>query len=66
MTLGATVARMSTGPTVAVVVVDHDGGAMTARCLRHLAASQWDGPPLRLVLVDNGSAHPLTAASTGT
>lgn len=53
---------MSVGPRVAVVVVDHDGGEMTARCLRHLAATEWDGPPLRLVLVDNSSTRPLTAA----
>ena len=51
---------MPEGRTAAVVVVDHDGGEMTLACLRHLAATEWDGP-LRVVLVDNASQRPLTA-----
>ena len=53
---------MASGPSVAIVVVDHDGGEMTLACLRAIAATQWSGPPLRIVLVDNSPTHPLTAA----
>ena len=52
--------------TVAVVVVDHDGGDMTLDCLRHLAATRWSGPPLRVVLVDNSPTRPLTYAERAT
>ncbi|MGQ0615994.1 MAG: glycosyltransferase [Acidimicrobiia bacterium] len=44
---------------VRVVVVDYDGGDMTRRCLRSLAATEWDGE-LEIVLVDNASPHPCT------
>ena len=52
---------MASGPQVAIVVVDHDGGEMTLACLAALAATAWAGPPLRVVLVDNSSNRPLTA-----
>ncbi len=43
---------------VRVVVVDHDGGAMTLRCIESLHASTWDGEQ-DIVLVDNASSAPV-------
>jgi GT2 family glycosyltransferase len=40
-------------------VLDYDGGDRTLRCLEALAATEWDGE-LEVVLVDNGSARPVT------
>jgi GT2 family glycosyltransferase len=40
------------------VVVDHDGGELTTRCVESLRATVWDGE-LEIVLVDNASASPI-------
>lgn len=46
---------------VRVVVVDHDGGDLTVRCIESLRATVWDGD-LEVVLVDNGSKEPVDAS----
>jgi GT2 family glycosyltransferase len=46
-------------PRVRVVVIDHEGGDLTLRCLRHLAETVWPRDRLEIVLVDNGSEHSL-------
>src|SRR5438270_4843415 len=46
-------------PLVGVVVVDHDGGALTLRCVESLLALDWPRDRLRLVLVDNASVDSL-------
>ena len=51
---------MATAPHVAIIVVDHDGGEMTVACLTALAATEWTGPALRVVLVDNSPTRPLS------
>lgn len=47
-------------PRVRVVVVDYNGGPLTLECLEHLVATQHRADALDLVLVDNGSATPVT------
>jgi GT2 family glycosyltransferase len=49
-------------PSVRVVVVDHDGAAMTMACLEALVATDWPFDRLSIVLVDNGSALPVATA----
>ena len=44
---------------VRAVVIDHDGGALTERCIESLRRTVWDGE-LELVLVDNASRSPVT------
>ena len=44
---------------VRVVVIDHDGGPLTERCIDSLRKTRWDGT-LELMLVDNASTVPLT------
>lgn len=46
---------------VRVVVIDHDGGALTERCIESVRATNWDGE-LDIVLVDNASVRPVTTA----
>ena len=46
-------------PLVGVVVVDHDGGALTLRCVESLLALEWPPDRLRVVLVDNASVDSL-------
>jgi GT2 family glycosyltransferase len=41
---------------VGVVVLDHDGGDLTMRCLRSVMATRWPARALHVVLVDNGSS----------
>jgi GT2 family glycosyltransferase len=48
-----------TAPRVRVVVVDYNGGDLTIRCLEHLVATDHPADALDLVLVDNGSRHPV-------
>jgi GT2 family glycosyltransferase len=48
-------APRSTYPEVCVVVLNHNGGAMTIECLRALLATNWAAGRLRVVLVDNAS-----------
>lgn len=40
---------------VGIVVVNHNGGDLTVRCLQSLLASDWPADLLRIVLVDNAS-----------
>jgi GT2 family glycosyltransferase len=40
------------------VVVDHDGGELTVRCIESLRKTVWDGE-LEIVLVDNASRSPI-------
>jgi GT2 family glycosyltransferase len=40
---------------VRVVVVNHNGGALTVSCLESLRESEWPATALDIVLVDNGS-----------
>ncbi|MBV8979587.1 MAG: glycosyltransferase, partial [Acidimicrobiia bacterium] len=42
-------------PLVGVVVVDHDGGRLTLRCVESLLAVDWPPDRLRVVVVDNAS-----------
>lgn len=42
-------------PRVRVVVLNHNGGALTLDCLRRLAKTDWPAAALELVLVDNAS-----------
>ena len=44
---------------VRVVVLDHDGGALTERCIESLRRTLWDGE-LEIVLVDNASTVPVS------
>ena len=44
---------------VRVVVIDHDGGSLTERCIESLRATQWSGA-LDIVLVDNASTVPVS------
>ena len=44
---------------IRVVVVDHDGGALTERCIESVRSTEWDGE-LDIVLVDNASARPVS------
>lgn len=46
-------------PRVRVVVLDHDGGARTIDCLRRLLATDWPRDRFEVVLVENGSCHPV-------
>ena len=46
---------------VRVVVIDHDGGPLTERCIESVRATQWDGA-LEIVLVDNASAVPVSTS----
>lgn len=48
-------APRSTCPEVCVVVLNHNGGAMTVDSLRSLFATNWPADRLRVVLVDNAS-----------
>ncbi len=45
----------STSGRVRVVVVDHNGGALTLECLDALGRTDWDPDALEIVVVDNGS-----------
>lgn len=47
--------ELEQSPFVRVVVLTFDGGEMTLRCLRSLAALDWPADRLEIVLVDNGS-----------
>src|SRR5262249_59143040 len=51
---------MSLAPRVRAVVLDHDGGELTLKCLRELVSTQWPSERLEVVLVDNGSTTPVT------
>ena len=42
-------------PLIGVVVVDHDGGDLTVRCVESLLTLEWPPERLRVVLVDNAS-----------
>ena len=42
-------------PRVRVVVVNHNGGALTVSCLESLRRSEWPAASLEVVLVENGS-----------
>jgi GT2 family glycosyltransferase len=42
-------------PRVRIVVLNHNGGALTLDCLRRLADTDWPATALELVLVDNAS-----------
>jgi GT2 family glycosyltransferase len=44
---------------VRAVVVDHNGGALTTRCVESLRATTWPGA-LEIVVVDNASTVPLS------
>jgi hypothetical protein len=46
---------------IRVVVVDHDGGPLTVRCLASVFEHRPPGVDLDVVLVDNASRHPVTA-----
>lgn len=46
-------------PLVGAVVVDHDGGALTLRCVESLLALDWPPDRLRVVVVDNASVDKL-------
>ena len=46
---------------VGVVVVNHNGGDLTLRCLRSLLASEWPSDRLWVVLVDNASSDGVVA-----
>jgi GT2 family glycosyltransferase len=48
-------APRSTCPEICVVVLNHNGGAMTIECLRTLLGTKWPADRLRVVLVDNAS-----------
>ena len=48
---------------VRAVVVDHDGGSLTERCIDSLRGTLWEGE-LEIVLVDNASANPVTTEWT--
>jgi GT2 family glycosyltransferase len=52
----------SASPRVRVVVLNHDGGPMTLRCLRALRDVDWPDERLDVVLVDNGSADGVASA----
>jgi len=52
-------------PIVGVVVVDHDGGALTLRCVESLLALDWPPDRLRVVLVDNASVDSLAPKLEG-
>jgi len=43
---------------IRIVVIDHDGGSLTERCIESVRATQWDGE-LDIVLVDNASVTPV-------
>lgn len=43
-------------PRVRVIVVNHDGGAATLRCLRALKRTDWPPDSLEVVVVDNASS----------
>jgi GT2 family glycosyltransferase len=51
---------MARTPRVRVVVLDYNGGELTLNCLRCLLATDWPPQLLDIVLVDNGSATPIT------
>src|SRR5207245_9064673 len=48
-------------PKVRVVVVNHNGGAMSLRCLDSLRRVSWPADRLDVVLVDNASADGVVA-----
>jgi GT2 family glycosyltransferase len=52
-------------PFVGVVVVDHDGGALTLRCAESLLALDWPPDRMRVVLVDNASVDSLAPKLEG-
>jgi GT2 family glycosyltransferase len=45
---------------IRVVVVDHDGGQLTTRCIESIRATAWSGK-LDVVLVDNASTPPVSS-----
>ncbi|MDQ6909202.1 MAG: glycosyltransferase [Actinomycetota bacterium] len=53
----------SEGPTsdVGIVVVNHNGGELTLRCLRSLIRTEWPTERLRVVLVDNASSDGISS-----
>jgi GT2 family glycosyltransferase len=53
-------------PRVRVVVLDHDGGAMTLRCLSGLRDVDWPAERLDVLLVDNGSTDGVAAVVRAT
>ncbi|MFN2608180.1 MAG: glycosyltransferase [Acidimicrobiales bacterium] len=48
-------------PRVGVVVLNHQGGDLTVRCLRSVLATDWPAAALQVVLVDNGSTDGVAA-----
>jgi O-antigen biosynthesis protein len=51
---------MTRTPRVRVVVLDYNGGELSLNCLRRLVMTDWPPEQLEVVLVDNGSTHPIT------
>ena len=47
---------MSQPPRVRLVVLNYNGGDLTARCVRHLERLDWPADRLEIVVVDNASA----------
>ena len=52
---------MNPVPLVGAVVVNHDGGALTLRCLASVLDQAWPAERLRIVLVDNASSDGVAA-----
>jgi GT2 family glycosyltransferase len=46
---------VTTRPRVGIVVVNHNGGDLTMRCLKGLRTTDWPADQFRIVLVDNAS-----------
>ncbi|HUQ63935.1 MAG TPA: glycosyltransferase family 2 protein [Acidimicrobiales bacterium] len=57
----ATGRRQGAVPMVGIIVVNHNGGDLTLRCLRSLARTDWPPDGLRVVLVDNASSDGVVA-----
>jgi GT2 family glycosyltransferase len=51
---------MTRASRVGVVVLDYNGGELTLGCLRRLVETDWSPEQFEVVLVDNGSTHPIT------
>lgn len=68
MTAAAGVAggrRLAETPSVGVVVVNHNGGDLTLRCLRSVLGADWPPEALEVVLVDNGSSDGVARRAEG-
>jgi len=52
-------------PLIGVVVVDHDGGDLTVRCVESLLTLEWPPERLRVVLVDNASVDSVASKLEG-